>query len=111
MPTRSRRSYDQIRTRLLAGEFTPGTRLDFQQLAKEIGVSTTPVREAISQLASEGLVRLVPRLGAVVPQLDREETQELYGVREAMETHAASKCATVMSSAHLAELRGFTEKM
>lgn len=111
MPTRSRRSYDEIRRRLLAGDFAPGARLDFKQLATEMSVSTTPVREAMSQLASEGLVRLVPHLGAVVPQLDREETEELYGVREAMETHAACKCATFMTPAHLAELHGFVERM
>jgi DNA-binding GntR family transcriptional regulator len=111
MSTRSRHSYDEIRGRLLAGEFTPGTRLDFQQLAKELGVSTTPVREAISQLASEGMVRLVPRLGAIVPELDREEIEELYGVREAMETHAAFKCAALVSPVHLAELEGFVNSM
>ncbi len=111
MPTRSSRSYVEIRRRLLAGDFAPGGRIEFKQLAADLGVSTTPVREAMSRLASEGLVRLVPRLGAIVPQLDREETEELYGVREAMETHAAYKCATFMAPAHLAEVAGFLEKM
>jgi len=109
--SRTRSSYTEIRQRLLDGEFAPGTRLDFKKLAAELGVSTTPVREAVGQLASEGLLQLVPRLGAVVPKLSREETIELYGVREAMETHAATKAAETISAAQLAELRGFVERM
>lgn len=109
--SRTRSSYTEIRQRLLDGEFAPGTRLDFKKLAAELGVSTTPVREAIGQLASEGLLQLVPRLGAVVPKLSREETIELYGVREAMETYAAVKAAETITPAQLAELRGFVERM
>lgn len=109
--SRTRSSYNEIRQRLLDGEFAPGTRLDFKKLAGELGVSTTPVREAIGQLASEGLVQLVPRLGAVVPQLSREETIELYGVREAMETYAASEAAETIIAPQLAELLGFVERM
>jgi len=109
--SRTRSSYNEIRQRLLDGEFAPGTRLDFKKLAGELGVSTTPVREAIGQLASEGLVQLVPRLGAVVPQLSREETIELYGVREAMETYAASEAAETITAPQLAELLGFVERM
>ncbi len=109
--SRTHRSYREIRQRLLSGEFSPGTRLDFKKLAGELGVSTTPVREAIGQLASEGLLQLVPRLGAVVPRLSREETVELYGVREAMETYAAAKAAATITAAQLAELHGFVERM
>lgn len=110
-PSRTHRSYRQIRQRLLNGEFAPGTRLDFKKLAAELGVSTTPVREAVGQLASEGLLQLVPRLGAVVPKLSREETVELYGVREAMETYAAAKAAETITPSRLAELLGFVERM
>lgn len=109
--SRTHRSYHEIRRRLLAGDFAPGTRLDFKKLAAELGVSTTPVREAIGQLSSEGLLQLVPRLGAVVPKLSREETIELYGVREAMECYAAAKAAQSISATRLAEIRSLLEKM
>jgi len=109
--SRTHRSYHEIRRRLLAGDFAPGTRLDFKKLAAELGVSTTPVREAIGQLSSEGLLQLVPRLGAVVPKLSREETIELYGVREAMECYAAAKAAQTISAARLTEIRALLEKM
>lgn len=112
MPSsRTQSSYSEIRQRLLEGEFLPGTRLDFKRLAGELGVSTTPVREAVGQLASEGLLQLVPRLGAIVPTLSREETTELYGVREAIETHAVVKAAEQITARELTELRHFVERM
>ncbi|RYD43013.1 MAG: GntR family transcriptional regulator, partial [Verrucomicrobiaceae bacterium] len=55
-----------LRTQLLDGSLPPGSRLDYKQLALQLGVSTTPVREAVAQLATEGFVELIPRLGAVV---------------------------------------------
>lgn len=100
-----RRVHATLRSRLLDGTLLPGTRLDYKQLALELGVSTTPVREAVTQLASEGFVELVPRLGAVVRALNHNSAIEFYEVREAIETFAALKAAERLSSRHL-ELLG-----
>ena len=94
-----------LRARLLDGSLSPGTRLDYKQLAIELGVSTTPVREAVTQLASEGFVELIPRLGAVVRSLTRNSAMEFYEVREAVETFAAMKAAERISPRHLALLQ------
>ena len=94
-----------IRARLLDGALPPGSRLDYKLLAKELGVSTTPVREAVTQLASEGFVELVPRLGAVVRSLNQNSAREFYEVREAEETFAALKAAERLSPRHLEMLR------
>lgn len=94
-----------LRTRLLDGSLPPGTRLDYKQLSVELGVSTTPVREAVTQLASEGFVELIPRLGAVVRSLTRNSAMEFYEVREAVETFAAMKAAERLSERHLEQLR------
>lgn len=96
-----RRVHATLRSRLLDGTLLPGTRLDYKQLAQELGVSTTPVREAVTQLASEGFVELVPRLGAVVRSLNQNTAAELFEVREAIETFAAFKAAERLSSRHL----------
>jgi DNA-binding GntR family transcriptional regulator len=69
----SERAYRHIRRMLLAGDVVPGARLSYGLIGREIGVSATPVREAVGQLASEGLVELVPQLGAVVRRLTRSE--------------------------------------
>lgn len=94
-----------IRAKLLDGGLPPGSRLDYKLLAKELGVSTTPVREAVTQLASEGFVELVPRLGAVVRSLNQNSAREFYEVREAVETFAALKAAERLSPRHLEMLR------
>lgn len=103
--------YHHLRTKLLAGEFPPGTRLDYKKISVEMGVSTTPVREAMGKLGSEGLVELVPRAGAIVRKLGTQEAVQLYGVREAIETYAAAKAAEKISDARLQQLEGVLAKM
>lgn len=106
-----RRVHGAIRAKLLDGSLPPGSRLDYKLLAKELGVSTTPVREAVTQLASEGFVELVPRLGAVVRSLNQNSAREFYEVREAVETFAALKAAERLSVRHLEMLRKQLEIM
>mgnify|MGYP001560367296 CR=1 FL=1 len=103
--------YNHLRTKLLAGELPPGARLDYKKISTEMGVSTTPVREAMGKLASEGLVELVPRAGAIVRKLGSQEAVQLYGVREAIETYAAAKAAEKISEARLQHLDKLLIKM
>lgn len=103
--------YNHLRSKLLAGEFPPGTRLDYKKISAEMGVSTTPVREAMGKLGSEGLVELIPRAGAIVRKLGIQEAVQLYGVREAIETYAAAKAAEKISDARLRMLDGLLTKM
>ncbi len=103
--------YNHLRTKLLAGELPPGARLDYKKISNEMGVSTTPVREAMGKLASEGLVDLIPRAGAIVRKLGAQEAIQLYGVREAIETYAAAKAAEKISDARLNHLQGLLGKM
>lgn len=100
-----------IRSKLLDGSLRPGSRLDYKQIAKEMGVSTTPVREAVTQLASEGFVQLFPRLGAVVRSMTRAVAIELYEVREAVESFAAMKAAERINQRHLDLLNEQLETM
>ena len=100
----SQRAYRHIRQKLLDGSVPPGTRLSYGLIGKEIGISATPVREAVGQLASEGFVDLVPQLGAIVRELTREEAIELYELREALESFAARRAAELISDRLLGEL-------
>lgn len=100
----SQRAYRHIRRKLLDGSVPPGSRLSYGTIGKEIGVSATPVREAVGQLASEGFVELVPQLGAVVRELTRGEAIELYELREALESFAARRAAERISDRLLDEL-------
>lgn len=87
------RAYQYLRSRLISGDFEPGTRLLYGPIGKEIGVSATPVREAAGRLANEGLVDLIPQIGAVVRTMGRDELIEVYEVREIIEPGAAAIAA------------------
>ncbi len=70
-------------------ELSPGTRLKDGELAEELGVSNTPVREAIRQLEKDGLVETIPHRGNLVRKMSREEVCEIYDIRMALEALAA----------------------
>ena len=101
--TLARRAYNQLRQKLARGELPPGARLVNRTLAEELGVSFTPVREAINQLASEGLVDYVRGGGAFVRRLDRRSLVELYDLREHLEPFAAMKAAANITEDELEE--------
>ncbi len=86
------RAYRHIHAKLRTGALAPGRRVSDRSLAAEIGISKTPVREAIRQLEHEGLLEAVPRFGTVVRAPDRREIEELYELREALESYAVA-CA------------------
>lgn len=95
-----RRILDEIR----AGHLMPGDRLMEVELAKRLGFSRTPVREAIRQLESDGVVTHVPRVGAAIRRLDHAEISELYDMRTVLEGTAARFAARAASEVELAEL-------
>jgi len=95
---RRKQAYQYIQQRILSGDLPAGTQISELALAKEIGMSRMPIREAIRQLEVEGLVRQVPRFGTIVHSLDRSEMAELYEVREALESHAAESIAEHLTS-------------
>ena len=76
---------EAIRELVIGGELRPGDRLVERQLADRLGVSRVPVREALRQLAHEGLVDERPTRGMVVRRLDDEDVEALFEVREALE--------------------------
>lgn len=82
-----------LRNSIAQGVLPPGYRLTEVSLARHFGCSTTPVREAIRKLESEGLVRIYPRRGAVVMAFDLTEVENLYELRTVLETHIAREAA------------------
>jgi DNA-binding GntR family transcriptional regulator len=76
---------DELRNQILTGRREPGARLVEETLARELGVSRNPVREALRALTAEGFVSTVPRRGSTVAVLSDQETAELFDVRKALE--------------------------
>ena len=88
-----RRAYAQIRADLESGKLVAGSTLSAAGLAKQLGISHTPVREAISQLETEGFAAQVPRLGHQVIAVSRAELGELFELRMFLEQGAVAKAA------------------
>src|SRR5882724_5280735 len=86
-------AYKHIHGKLLAGELPAGQVVSEHSLAREIGISRTPVREAIRRLEQEGILEQVPRYGTIVRRPQRRDLQELYQLREALEPYAVAQVA------------------
>lgn len=98
-------AYDFLRNQLIQRELPSGTRVRYGPLGDQIGMSATPVREAIGRLASEGLVELIPQAGAIVKRLSRSDAVEVFEMREAIEPYAAAKAAQLISLVQLKSLQ------
>lgn len=96
--------YKKLRARIFAKKYRPGERLPEVALAKDLEVSRTPVREALRRLATEGLVLLIPNVGARLACPSQQEIINTYEVREYLECMAARKAASHISAEQVAEL-------
>jgi DNA-binding GntR family transcriptional regulator len=85
------KAYQYIQNRIAEGDLPSGGAISELLLAKELGSSRTPVREAIGQLVSEGLLEQTPNRGTVVVRLTREDIVDLYELREALEVYVVAK--------------------
>lgn len=101
--------YARIRRDLLNGVLKPGERLLETELAEELNVSRTPIREAIHKLISEGIVVIAPSRGVMVLELNKRQVHEIYALREVLEGAAARLAARFASPEEVAVLRNALE--
>ncbi|KAF0676851.1 GntR family transcriptional regulator [Profundibacterium mesophilum] len=104
-------AYRRLLEEIRAGRLAAGDRLRETELAERLGVSRTPVREAIRQLEADGLVTHVPRQGASVRGLDYAEVMELYEMRAVLEGTAARLATRAASQIELDELAALNEEL
>jgi len=109
MPVRER-AYEYLKSAILSGRFNPGKRLTEEHLAKEMGVSRTPVREALHKLESEGLIKPLETRGFIVSKDSREEIEELFDMRAILEGYGLRVISEKVSEDLLEQLNGFIEK-
>lgn len=98
------KAYAEIRRRILSGELSADAPLSEYQLAAELELSRTPVREAVKRLEREGLVHSIPNRGTVVAELTVRDISEIYQVREQLEGFAARLAAEIMSEESIQKL-------
>jgi DNA-binding GntR family transcriptional regulator len=87
------RAYHHIQRIIASGELAAGQAISELSLAQDLGISRTPIREALAQLAAEGILEQSPNRKAVVVKLSRQDIIELYELREALELYAVGKAA------------------
>ena len=106
----TRRAYDAVRQSIVTGELAPGTWLREPAVATSLGLSRTPVREALRMLAAEGVVELVHNRGARVAEWTAADIDEIYRLRALLEGHGAGLAARDATAEQVAELRQLAER-
>lgn len=101
----------ELRRRILAGHYPQGIKLQQEQIAAELGVSRSPVREALGQLEAEGLVVLTPQKGAQVSPISRDEIAELFELRLLVEPHLIAFAIPQMTEADLNKATAIISEM
>lgn len=103
--------YQELKHKILTGEIASKTRLMEIDLAERMNVSRTPIREAIRELADDGLVTIEPRRGAYVSKISIKDMLDIFEVREDLEGLTAYLAAKRINEDEKKELRGYVEKL
>jgi DNA-binding GntR family transcriptional regulator len=109
-PTAAHAAYLQLKELIVTLGLPPGSTIHEDELQRKLGVSRTPVREALHRLAHDGMLHIYPRRAMVVAKLGLSEIRQLFEVRLALEPSAAALAAKRLSSAELARLRTLSDE-
>ena len=101
---------DDIRRRILTGDFRPGERINESEIALKLGISRSPVREAFRVLEGEGLITTLPRKGSSITEISAQDVEELFEIREILECHAI-ECIRKRAKKSPDELRALIEEV
>lgn len=110
-PDATGQTYSQLSELIAGGEFEPGARLKESALADLLGVSRTPVREALRRLAADGLVEMHPNRGAQLVSYTPQEIADMFSVRVTLEPQASALAVPRLDSDGLAELSELADRM
>lgn len=111
-PTLVEWAHEHLLAMLISVQFEPGERIAIDTVARHLGISQTPIREALSQLEAEKLVYKMPNVGyRASPRMSREEVQDLYALRLLIEPYAAARAAERIDAETLATLQEIEQDM
>lgn len=108
--SRAELAYTNLRAAIHGGRFGPGERVRETDIAEWLGVSRTPVRDALKRLESDGMLTSAPRRGLIVAELDQQQVSELYAVRDLLEGLAGRLAAEHATAAEIAAMRDLLER-
>ncbi len=104
-------AFEQLREAIIRGTYQPGQRLKQQELARSLGCSPVPVREALYRLAAEGFVVFDPQRGARVADFNSRDVEQMYDIRTMLEGYAARRAAEQITPEVARRLEGILDKM
>ncbi len=104
-------TYDIIKNMIILREIEPGKKINEEHIAKEIQVSRTPIREALCRLENEGIVKIIPRRGAFVSDLNETNVREILLIREVLEGLVVRLAVENMDAKTLEKLRKALDKV
>ena len=107
----SQKVYRILKTRIIKGDLKPGEKLLENKIAEQLGVSRTPIREALRELAAEGFVKMSPNQGVVVSNVSVKDIQEVLQIRGVLEGLAARLAAKLINGEEIKELEKFLKQM
>lgn len=102
---------DELRQWVVLGKIPPGARLEVDKLADDLGSSRIPVREAVRQLESEGLLANIPRRGVIVPEVRSQDIDDAYHLLESVELLAAQRAVKTVTAGTLEAMRTWAQEM
>lgn len=103
--------YQYIAEKISKGELVPGKKINENEICQELSISRTPVREALIQLSSEGVLENLPRKGFVIKQMEENEARELYQVIGALDGLAAQLACPCLTDRHLKDMAFYIDSM
>ena len=107
----SKKVYRILKSGIIDGILTPGTKLLEVKIAEQMGISRTPIREALRELAAKGFVKMIPNQGIIVSSDSIEDVREVMQIRGVLEGLAARLAATMINREQLAQLEALLQKM
>jgi len=107
----SQKVYRILKERIIKGNLKPGEKILEVNIAEQLGVSRTPIREALRELAAEGFVKMIPNQGMVVSNVSIEDIKEVLQIRKLLEGFAASIAAKKINKGEIKKLEKIIEKM
>jgi DNA-binding GntR family transcriptional regulator len=110
-PSKTDLCYDSLHTAILHGDLKPGSRIVIDELARQMGVSAIPIREALQRLQSEGLVEVQPHVGVRVADIDSDSIYEIFELKEALEIISGRAACQRMSDEDLQHAEGILRTM
>jgi len=107
----SQKAYRILKRAIVRGDLTPNSKLLLNEIAKSLGISNTPIREAVNKLASEGLVKIIPNKGIIVKEVNINDFQEILQIRSFLDGLIAKIASKKITDEEIDEMMGVIHEM